>query len=55
MLFYNKNKNVGSVTCSHTPTFIVEPDYLNSIKICRISATISQSFKIFAIVIAKTS
>ena len=25
MLFYNKNKNVGSVTCSHTPTFIVEP------------------------------
>ena len=25
MLFYYKNKNVGSVTCSRTPTFIVEP------------------------------
>lgn len=25
MLFYYKNKNVGSVTTSHTPTFIVEP------------------------------
>ena len=28
MLFYYKNKNVGSVTTSHTPTFIVEPFFL---------------------------
>ena len=30
MLFYYKNKNVGSVTTSHTPTFIVEPFFHNN-------------------------
>ncbi len=35
MLFYYKNKNVGSVTTSHTPTFIVEPEKLRETLVYR--------------------